>query len=337
MRWNMTSVAVTLAPLIASTPAVADEPITLRFAVPGASPVSSTFTGVVRPWAARVEADADGALKLQAFFNIANFGNVYDRVTSGVADVGYIVLGPLGGKFRGAGVVELPSDIGGAREGAGAFWKMVEDGLVSAEFAEVRPLAVFVFPQNMMNTTRPISSLADVKGLRVATLSKGAADIANRLGGAPISTNPAGLYELLQRRTVDAAIIGWLGLAVFELPEVTTHHALIGLDSGGGALVMNQDAYARLPAKAKRAVDRNTGAAASLALGASFDKIFADAERAVRGAPGRTFVTVTPAERERFAREVAGPLTEEWVKKTPNGAAILAAYRAEAVRLRQAR
>jgi TRAP-type C4-dicarboxylate transport system substrate-binding protein len=251
--------------------------------------------------------------------------------------VGYIVLGPLGGKFPGSGVVELPSDISGAREGAGAFWKLIEDGLVSGEFAEVRPLAVFVFPQNMMNTARPVASLADIKGLRVATLSKGAGDIADRLGGAPISTNPAGLYELLQRRTVEAAIIGWLGLAVFKLPEVTTHHILHGLDSGGGALVMNKDAYAKLPAKARQAVDRNTGAAASLALGAGFDKIFGDAEKAVRNAPGRTFITVTPAERERFAREVAAPLTEEWVKKTPNGAAILAAYRAEAARLRHAR
>ena len=337
MLGKILSIAAMIAPLTALGPARADEPTTLRFAVPGASPVSSTFTGVVQPWASRVEADADGALKLQAFFNIANFANVYDRVANGVADVGYIVLGPMGGKFPGSGVVELPSDIGGAREGAGAFWKLVQDGLVSAEFAEVRPLAVFVFPQNMMNTAKPIASLADVKGLRVATLSKGAGDIADRLGGAPISTNPAGLYELLQRRTVEAAIIGWLGLAVFKLPEVTTHHVLLGLDSGGGALVMNKDAYAKLPAKAKQAVDRNTGTTASLALGASFDKIFADAEKAVRSAPVRTFITVMPVERERFAREVAAPVTEEWVKKTPNGAAILAAYRAEAARLRQSR
>ena len=318
-----------------SGPGWADEPITLRFAVPGASPMSTTFTGVVQPWAARVEADSDGTLKLPAFFNIANFANVYDRVANGVAELGYIVLGPLGGKFPGSGVVELPSDIESARESAGAFWKLYEEGLVSAEFAEVKALALFVFPQNFMNAPRPLATLADLKGLRVATLSRGAGDIADKLGAAPISTNPAGLYELLQRRTVDAAIVGWLGLAVFKLPEVTTHHILLGLDSGGGGLVMNKDVYAKLPAKARQAIDRNTGAAASQALGASFDKIFGDAERAVRAAPGQVFVTPTPADKDRYVREVVTPLTAEWVKMTPNGAAILAAYRAEAARLRQ--
>ena len=98
---------------------------------------------------------------------------------------------------------------------------------------------------------------------------------------------------------------------------------------------MNKDAYAKLPDKAKQAIDKNTGGAASQRLGSSFDKIFADAEATVRAASNQIFVTPTPGDRERYTREVAGPLAEEWVKKTANGAAILAAYRAEAARLRR--
>jgi hypothetical protein len=56
-----------------------------------------------------------------------------------VADVGYMVMGTLGAKFAGSGVVELPSDIAGSREGAGAFWKICQDGPVAAEWSEVRP------------------------------------------------------------------------------------------------------------------------------------------------------------------------------------------------------
>jgi TRAP-type C4-dicarboxylate transport system substrate-binding protein len=332
MRRRAPSIAAAIV-ICTMSPARAGEPLTLRFAVPGAGPASATYTGVMQPWAARAEADADGSLKVQVNFTIANLGNVFDRVVNNVADVGYMVMGTLGAKFVGSGVVELPSGISGSREGAGAFWKIYQDGLVAAEWAEVRPLALFVFPQNVISSPRPLMSLTDVKGMRVATLSKGAGDIVDRLGGAAISANPGTLYEHLQRRTAEAVIIGWLGVTGFKLTDVTNYHLELGLDSGGGAVVMNKDAYAKLPAKAKQAIDRNSGAAASMAVGAAFDRVYADAENAVRAMPGHTIVPAAQAEKERYLRTVAQPLTEAWVKRTPNGAAILAAYRAEAARI----
>jgi len=337
MLGKVISIAATIAPLIASGPAWADEPVTLRFAIPGASLISTTYTAVFQPWIARVEADADGSLSLQASFSIANFANVYDRVVNGVADIGYAGVGVIGGKFPGSNVVELPSDVASSSVAAGAFWKLYQDGLIAAEYREVRPLAFFTFPQNMLTSPKPITTLADIKGLRVAILSKGAGEIVTRFGGAPISTGPAGFYDVLQRQTVDAAIIGWNGLVVFKLTEVTNHHIAFGLDSGGGVVMMNKDADAKLPAKAKQAIDRNSGFAASRALGAAWDKLYADAQDAVRKLPGHTIVSLTQADKDSFVRDVAGPMTEEWAKRTPNGPAILAAYRAEVAKLRPAR
>jgi TRAP-type C4-dicarboxylate transport system substrate-binding protein len=330
------SIAALLA-LFVLTTAKADEPTTLRFAIPGASPMSSTYTAVFRPWIAQVDADGQGSLKVQEFFNIANFANVYDRVVNAVADIGYTGMGAAGGKFPLANVVQLPSDISKSKDAAGAFWKLYENGLIASEFSEVRPLAFFIFPQNMFSSPRPITTLADMKGLRVAVLSKGGGDIVERLGGAPISTQPSSFYEVLQRRTVDAAVIGWNGLMTFKLTEVSTNHIAFGLDSGGAAVLMNKDAYAKLPAKAKQAIDKNSGFATSQTIGAAWDKLYADAQEAVRKLPGQTIVSLKTEDQQRYMREVAAPLTDEWVKKTPNGAAILAAYRAEAARLRQTR
>jgi TRAP-type C4-dicarboxylate transport system substrate-binding protein len=336
MRGRAPSIAAAIV-ICTTSLALADEPLTLRFAVPGAGPASATYAGVMRPWAARAEADSDGSLSLQANFTIANLGNVFDRVVNNVADVGYMVMGTLGAKFARSGVVELPSEIAGSREGAGAFWKIYQDGLVAAEWAEVHPLALFVFPQNVLSSPKPLTSLTDVKGMRVATLSRGAGDIVDRLGGAAISANPGTVYEHVQRRTAEAVIIGWLGVTGFKLTDVTNYHLELGLDSGGGAIVMSKDAYVKLPAKAKRAIDRNSGASASLAVGASFDRVYADAENAVRAMAGHTIVPAIQADKERYLREVAEPLTAEWVKRTPDGAAILAAYRAEAARIVRSR
>ena len=100
---------------------------------------------------------------------------------------------------------------------------------------------------------------------------------------------------------------------------------------------MNKSVYGGLPAKAREAVDRNTGSAASQALGASWDKLYDDAQEAVRRMPGQKIVTPTQADHDRFKRAVIDPMTDEWVNRTPNGAAILAAYRAEAERIARAR
>src|SRR5215813_7171086 len=110
------SLFVLLAP-----PARAEDVVTLRFALPGATESSPNWKGMLGPWVKQIEDASDGTLKFQPFFGstIANFGNVYDRVIGGAIDVGFGVQGAVGGKFQGSSVVELPSDIR-APEGAPA-------------------------------------------------------------------------------------------------------------------------------------------------------------------------------------------------------------------------
>jgi TRAP-type C4-dicarboxylate transport system substrate-binding protein len=92
-------------------------------------------------------------------------------------------------------------------------------------------------------------------------------------------------------------IIGWLGLVAFKLAEVTDHHLVIGLGSGGGFLLMNKAAYDKLPGHAKAALDKHSGYEASRdAFGAALDRIYANSQAVVRGQPNQTISTVPPAD-----------------------------------------
>jgi len=325
------------ATLLVAGAAHADEPVTLRMAIPGGGSFSPTWSQMLQPWINTVEADSSGTLKLQPFFGnaLADLFNVYDRVVSGVADIGNGVQGSVGGKFPGSSVVELPSDIN-AREGAAAFWKLYKDGLIAREYEGVKILALFVYPQSFLNTNKPVARLEDAKGLRFATLTKADARMAQLLGGAPLSTNPVEVYQILQHRGADGVIIGWLGLVGFKLAEVTDHHLVVGLGSGGGFLMMNKDAYAKLPAKAKAALDKHSGYEASRdAFGAALDRIYANSQAVVRGQPTQAIATLSPDDLASYQKNLVEPLNAEWQKSVPNGTAIFAAYRAEAARLRQ--
>jgi TRAP-type C4-dicarboxylate transport system substrate-binding protein len=139
---------------------------------------------------------------------------------------------------------------------------------------------------------------------------------------------------MLQRRGADGIIIGWLGLVGFKLAEVTNNHVLVGLGSGGAYLIINKDAYAKLPAPARASIDKHSGATGSRAAGEAMDRIYARSEGVVRNLPGHTIGPLAPAEFARYQKEIATPVVEEWTKRIPNGAAILAAYRAEAAKVR---
>ena len=333
MNAKLTAAALTA--MLAVAPVRAEEPTTLRFAIPGSGQASPTWSMLWEPWIQQVEADAEGALKLQTFFgaSLANLFNVYDRVSNGVAELGTGVHGSVGGKFPGSSVVELPSDIGGT-DGAPAFWKLYQDGLISAEYAETRPIFLFIYPQSFLNTTKPIAKLDDVKGLKIATLTRADAEMANRLGAAPVTTNPTEVYEMINRGGANGIIIGWLGLVGFKLAEVTNTHILVGLGSGGAYLVSNKEAYAKLPAKARAAIDKNSGLAGSKFAGDAVDRIYARSEGIVRGLSGHAIAPLPTPEFERYQRDIVSPLIEEWKKRIPNGDAIFAAYRSEVTRLR---
>ncbi len=96
---------------------------------------------------------------------------------------------------------------------------------------------------------------------------------------------------------------------------------------------MNKSVYARLPAKAKAAVDKYSGEIFSRWLGEAIDGDFEQNRAAARKMPGHMLVKLAPDERKTWEARLA-PVTENWVKATPNGAAVLAAFREEIAKIR---
>jgi TRAP-type C4-dicarboxylate transport system substrate-binding protein len=132
---------------------------------------------------------------------------------------------------------------------------------------------------------------------------------------------------------VDAAGIGWPGIAPFKLQEVTTYHIQTSLTGEGAHQIMSRASYAKLPAKGKATIDKLGGL--------HYSKMYADAIAAmdqqgigiVKSVPGQVIVTLDPEEEARW-KQRADAVVQEWVAKTPDGAKVLAAYRAEIAAIR---
>lgn len=319
--------------MMIAAPAFAD-PVQIKFAYPSA-PNNALFTQGAQAWADDVNKAASGAIQVKLFPGgvIADNSNMYDRVTGGVTDIGLAVFGPVSSVFPKTNVGTLPFEANNHREDALALWALYQKGVISDEFTHFHPLAFIVFPGLVIHSKKPIHNLADMKGLKISVEGRVLSTMIPLLGAAPISLQPGDLYASLQRGLVDAVPQGWPSVPTFHLDEVTNFHLEVPLGFNTGYVAMNNDVYAKLPPAGRAAIDRYSGLAYVQRLIAADDTMAAVGRDATKAMAGQTIAQLDPAEEARW-KEAVKPVTDQWVKATPDGAHVLAAFRDELTAIR---
>jgi TRAP-type C4-dicarboxylate transport system substrate-binding protein len=319
---------------LATFSAAVAQPIELKYAYAG-SPTSGAYTNAVVPWAENIKRDSDGTLEFKLYPGpaLASAQNVYDRLLNGVFEACYGIVGFYQQQFPKLGVAMLPFEARTPHEAGLALWRLYEKGMFADELSAVKGLAFPVFTNMSVHAKKPVRTMADLAGVKVATMSRTMGEIVERLGGTPIALPHTDFYTGLQRGTVTGAGISWTGLHGLKLAEVTTHHVDLSIMGEGGFHFMNKQAYEKLPAKAKAAVDKNSGVPFSNLLAAALQKMDDEGRAYTTGLPGHTIIKLAPDEEARW-RQTLAPITDAWVKATPNGAQVLAAYREEVGRIR---
>jgi TRAP-type C4-dicarboxylate transport system substrate-binding protein len=332
----ITSIAVLAAIAAMPAPSWAADPITFKFSFPG-PPNSTNLTGGLQPWADAVSADSEGTLKVQVYTGgvLASAQQTLDRVLNGVVEVGYSSLGLYGKQFQGSSVVELPGLVSSAVQGSVPLWNLYENGVLSEEYKLSKPVALFTFTPAFLQFKKPVKTLADVKGLKISVANPMGADVIQRLGAAPITMSTIDNYQALQRGLVDGALVPYTGFTQFKLQEVTNYHLEEALGASGGFVLMNKDAYAKLPAPAKAAVDKHSGRPFSALMGKALDATAAQQHGEVEKLPNHPMAHLEPAEAARWTERLK-PIADEWVASVPNGAKILEAYKAELAKIGKA-
>jgi len=325
-----------IAALIAALPLAASaEPMQIRFASPSA-PTGLINVGVVIPWAEEVSKASDGTLDIKVFPGpaLANYGNVYDRTITGVVEAAFGIFGPVTSDFPRSSVVALPFETRTGEEAALAMWRLYEKGVIASEFSKIHLLAVNVFPNVSLHfRSKQVKTLADMNGLKLSGEGRVIGRSLTALGAAPIVIPVTELYNATQRATVDGSAIAWPAILSYKLDETTKFHLDIPLANDSAMTFMNKDVYAKLPAKAKQAVDKASGEGLVRRYTTMVDKMTNDARELARKQPDQTIYTLDAAEQARWIERVK-PSIDEWVKTTPDGEKVLAAYREEVKKIR---
>jgi len=322
--WAAVAVAV-----VAPSAAGAAEPITLKLGFPP-PPVSNFYGGALVPWSQQIEKSTGGEVKVQIFPGgvLADHRNAYDRVLNEVADIVFGLHGILGKTFQKSTVSALPGFPATGAQCTAALWQLYATGVIADEYEKVHPLAFSCFPPTGIVSHRPLRSIDEVKGLKVSVTSRVYGQEVEILGGAPITLATTELYQALQRGTVDAAMVGMAAVAAYKLPEVANYYLDAPFGQTTEYLLMNKQSYAKLPAAARKVFDDTTGASLSALLSKAAKEENDMGLRLVEGVQGKTLTKMRDGDLPKL-RAAMQPLVDQWLKETPDGARVLAAYKAE--------
>ena len=307
----------------------AADPAVLRFAPGQAPPLSPTdVPNFYRLWAQRVTDDSKGALKIdiREGMAIASSLNMYDRVTSDVIQIGFVLLNYVEGKFPLTEVAALPNTADTAAHGSRALWRIYQSGMLDAEFNEVRPLMLVALPQSVVHLKAAPKSLEDLTGQRIVGPTQMTGLAAKYMGAQTISLPSNAAYEAINRGTADGTILSFNVYFTFKIGEVTHYHIDQSMGTAAGMIFMTRKVYDGLPADAKAALDKNSGEEASAEWAGWWDRDNANNREIAKKDPNQKVVNLPPDLAAKWAKRL-DDADAEWMKTRPGVDKALAKYK----------
>jgi TRAP-type C4-dicarboxylate transport system substrate-binding protein len=258
--------------LVIAAPAPAAE-VDLNFAhfMPAGSWQHSEF---FTAWEKAVEEQSGGRVDVTIFpaQTLGKAPQGYDNARTGVADIAWTVQGYTAGRFPLSHVVELPGLFETAEVGSCAFQKLYDSGALAAEYGDTHVLFVHTHgPGHLHTRDKPVTTLADLKGLKIRHPTVVIGKLLEELGAEPVGMPAPQIYEAMQRGTLDGYMLPWEAVDGFRTYEVSDHHTEFGFYALAFVLTMNKAKYESLPADLKAVVDANSGLPWAIKAGRGFD------------------------------------------------------------------
>lgn len=279
------------------------------------------------------------------YFPAEQMGKAKDLLAltqDGVLDIGYVGASYVSDKLPLSSVGELPEAFKTSCQGTLAFWDIARPGgaLDKAEFAPagVRVLMALVLPPyQVFSSTREITGLDSLKGLKLRTTG-GGKDLATvRVGAIPVQIPAPESREALSRGTIDGLLFPHSSITPYG---VTPHLKYATQDLNFGSFVVtyviSQQGWDALSPEVQAAMSE-AGDKATRQGCEIVEKLDIQDKQKI-ASEGVTFVSLPEADVAKIG-ELMSTVSGEWAadldKRGKAGTEILEAFRAALAKLPQ--
>lgn len=207
-------------------------------------------------WAEMIEERSGGRIKVRYFFGevLGKAAEQYDLVEKGLADAAVFIPSYSSGRFPLTSVAELPFAGPNAVVISEALGTVAQN-FSDQEYKDTKLLALWCGPNHLFLNKKPVSTMEDLKGLKIRVAGAVQMKAAEALGITPVTLSTSEMYTGLERGTVDGTIITYSSAKSWRLDEVCDYITECSFVGVAGGVAMNQKFYDSLPKDLQLVVD----------------------------------------------------------------------------------
>lgn len=245
----------------------------------------------------------------------------FKRAVDGVADISFGLQGYTSKQFRATTLVELANVMTNAVDGTKRLQlAYAKSEAVRKEYDKVHVLGIWTIDVPIIMTkSKPVKSVADLKGLKLRTPSQMSARSIAALGAVPVPMPITKLYNALARGTVDGVLVSPTVLHSFKIKEVTRYFASgIPFGSSPMFIVMNDKTWQKLSPAHKDIINKTTGAQMGLTGGKIYDSEHEKGMAFLAGSDAHNLVRLPDAEVRKangMLNKLEQEIVGEWEKQ----------------------
>lgn len=308
-----------------SASALATKPTTFKFSN-FAGPTAFLTTGIFEPLIEDIQKDSGGTLKIQMYSGgtLVKPEDAFDAVRRGLVDMAWSLTGYTPGRFKAAGVTEMPFQADNVLEGSSGVWALYENNLMDG-FDDVYVFGLASSAVGLMHSGKEIKSLDDLKGDRVRAAGPLASAAIEALGVTPVGLPASQIAENLSKRVLAGSVNDWVAMQTWQITDFVNYHVDAPLGAATAFIVINKKKFDRLPEEAKAALQKNGGQAFVTRWSSSLE---AENQRIKNELlADQKHVLIVPSEEDKARYQAAvQPVLLDWIETTPNGREVWDTY-----------
>lgn len=274
------------------------------------SPQHPMDQAIMTPLAERIGEATDGALTIKVY-PAGELGSgpnqQYRRAVTGIADIAFNLPQYTPAQFKRSVLLHTPGLFADPEQATRAIWSSID--ALEPDFSEVELLAFWTNnPSILFTRDKPVTSMADIRGMKVRVPDPVSAEIVEAWGAIPVSLPATDTYNAMSTGVVDAVMIDPSAVGSYNLQEVARH---VVMNIPGAlstfTLVMNRAAWDGLSPEEQEILQAETGEALSIKAAEAFK---AAGDRGVERLKevGVELIELSPEALAEFEAAMAEPL-----------------------------
>jgi TRAP-type C4-dicarboxylate transport system substrate-binding protein len=293
------------------------------------------YRGYVKPFVDAVNAEGKGLVEIEVFFGGAlgkNPAQQAEMVRGGVADIAYVTPGYTADRFPDNSVIELPGLFRDQREASIVFTRLIAANALRGYDDFIVIAAVTVEPHSI-HTREPVTSLADLKGLKIRANNPTEARTFEQLGMHGVVMPINQVVDALSNGSLDGAAVPPAMLKEFGIGRLATYHYMIQADAPSLTLLMSRKSFDALPEPARIIIRKHSGDWAVAQANAIFEEINTQSLEQLKSDPKRRVIFPSAADRE-VIRAAYKQVIDGWLAQDARYPALLNTVEAEIAKVR---